>query len=45
VSFIKKLQQAKSLRKGNKQALLEKLEKTPLPFSGWFKEKIEQDIK
>lgn len=45
ISFIKRLHQAKHQRAEGKKQLLEKLESISIPFSGWLKEKIEQDIK
>lgn len=45
VHFIKKLYQAKHQQTETKKNLLEKLANTSLPFSDWFKEKVEQDIK
>jgi len=45
ITFIKQLHEAKYAQNLNKIQLLEKLEKNVLPYSGWLKEKIEQDIK
>jgi len=45
VHFIKRLYQAKHRQTETKKDLLKKLANTSLPFSDWFKEKVEQDIK
>ncbi len=45
ISFIKRLHQAKYQRKEGRQSLLKKLEETPILYSRWFREKIENDIK
>jgi len=45
ITFIKQLHEARYARNSIKIQLLEKLEKNALPYTGWLKEKIEQDVK
>ncbi len=45
ISMIKKLYQAKYQRTEGQESLIKRLEDTPIPFSRWYREKVEADIK